>query len=188
MNKNDLHAVVDIESLGDRSGSAVVSIGAIAINPFDDEDIGEDGHGSTVVKACFSVNICPQSCADAGLTFTGKTLDWWMERKGTGWPTEAREDLPIALAKFSAWYNSQNIKHWWSHATFDPLLLEAAYGAIKSGVPWDRHALKDLRTLDYLLEVQGLDIQKYLPVNPHVALDDAMAEALYVADAIKALT
>ena len=187
MNKNEIHAVVDIESLGTRSGSAVLSIGAIAINPFDSDDITMDSHGTTMIRSCFDVNIDLQSCSDVGLVYTGSTIDWWMARKGEGWPTEGRVPLMEALTKFSDWYRLQGIKHWWSHATFDPVLIEAAYNAVKMEVPWDYHALKDLRTLDYLLQVRKLDIRKYEPINPHVALDDAMAEALYVADAIKAL-
>lgn len=61
------HVMVDLETLGTKPGSVILSIGAVT---FDLDGSGRDGR-------TFYQRVNIQSCLDAGMTVDGDTVEWW---------------------------------------------------------------------------------------------------------------
>jgi len=155
--------MVDIETLGLKPGSAILSIGAVK---FDKSGIGET----------FERNISLESCKDAGLEINPDTLEWWLSQDGdvqhvlTG-------GIPLtdALEAFSQFYgNSSEI--WAFSPAFDCVHLQTAYDAVGIVEPWDYYEQRDCRTLLNL--PQAVEMEQ--DGNEHDALDDAVYQARQV--------
>lgn len=177
-----LHVMLDIETMGTRPGSAIASIGACTF--------GEGGTG----RDCFEIAVTLVGQDRLGLTIDPETVLWWL-----GQSEPARDALrdggaPLrdALAAFSAWLlnlrrlrGAAEIRIWGNGASFDPVLLEAAYRAADAGPPpWRYRQVRDLRTL---LDLAGLDMRAFPSVVAHSALADAIAQATAAEAALKAL-
>lgn len=143
MENNNLgHLMVDIETMGSDSYSAIVSIGAVEFNL----DTGETGDE-------FHKHICLQSCLDNGLHVTKSTLYWWLQQN-----EEARmriikskqDDLEIALVEFSEFvreHGGKDLQVWGNSARFDLGLLSDAYSVMKLPIPWYFRKERCIRTL-----------------------------------------
>lgn len=126
---NDLS--VDIESMGQTPGSAVVGIGAC----FFDTATGQIG--DSYYQA---VNLA--TCVRAGLTMDPGTVMWWMQQS-----EEARNaicfttiQLEVALREFAEWIHARcprdAVRPWLRGPSFDAALLTAAYRATGIELPW----------------------------------------------------
>jgi hypothetical protein len=133
--------MIDIETLGNKSGSVILSLAAVEF----DLDTGETG----VME--FYQKIELQSALDAGLKINASTLQWWMEQK----PEALKElfsgepnSLEVVLSQFTTFYNMlDNPRVWGNGARFDLGILEDAYEAIGQNVPWGFRSEMDVRTL-----------------------------------------
>jgi DNA polymerase III epsilon subunit-like protein len=155
----------DIESLGTRPGSAILSIGAVQ---FTDDGITSE----------FYQRIDLKSCTDYGLTIDPDTVLWWFKQAD-----EARLEivkpgnaLDQVLGDFGDWLGSDPAEIWGNGASFDNALLAAAYHAIGRKLPWKYSADRCYRTIKALH-----------PQNPfvrtgtlHNALDDARTQARHL--------
>ena len=63
------HLMLDLETMGTKSNSAIISIGAVEFNI----QTGETGRE-------FYRNISLQSCIDIGLKVDADTIMWWMQQ------------------------------------------------------------------------------------------------------------
>jgi len=180
------HGMVDVETLGIKPGSVILSIGAIIFNPF------SDGIESTE-ESSFYVNIDLKSSMDLGLKVDSKTLQWWWDQK-RDLPRrslmENTELLPVALVKLSRFLNGTN--HVWSHgASFDPVLLQSAYDACDLECPWKFYNLLDTRTIFYLAKYAGgvMDyrIRDLIEGDRHNANYDAWVQSRWVQNAFRSL-
>lgn len=142
MDRNFGHIMVDIETMGNKSHSAIVSIGAVEF----DLNTGQTGR-------TFYTNISLQSCLDAGLRINGDTLMWWMKQDD-----EARKSLTSgeqavlakALYDFSVFIAScggKDCQVWGNSARFDLGILSDAYDAVSLPLPWDFYKERCVRTL-----------------------------------------
>lgn len=165
--------MVDLETLGNGSTAAIISIGAVA---FDAE--------SGKIESEFYVNVDPQSCVDAGLKMDVSTVMWWMKQSD-----EARsafnvkgESIEVALNMFKEWY-PQSAALWGNGATFDNVILDNAFKAAGMNRPW--HFTKDrcYRTLKNLRP----DIKQDKVGVAHNALDDAKFQALHACKLLRAV-
>lgn len=167
------HVMVDLETMGNRPGAAIVAIGAVA---FDRED-GVDGHFYRVVKL--------GSCVQWGLHLDPATVRWWCEQSDA-----AREvfrdptavDLPDALEEFRQWMGPEGpagaVRVWGNGAAFDNVLLAEAYRATGMEQPWPFWNDRCYRTIkaqhpEVALERQGVH---------HHALADAMSQARHLVE------
>jgi len=169
------HVMVDLETLGREPGSIIASIGAVKF----------DTEGETLGLE-FYANIDVQSCVDIGLTIGGETFRWWMDQ-----PEEARRALfsptpmPLrdVLSAFAEFYKGSEFI--WSHgSTFDTVILDAAYRALKMGRPWLSKNTRDTRTLFDLVSQSVLDTVPS-PGPSHHGLFDAIRQARMVQEAYR---
>lgn len=131
--------MLDIETMGTSSNSAIVSIGAVEFNL----ETGEIGR-------TFYRNVDLQSCLDLGLHVEGSTVSWWLKQT-----QEARESLdkhmkyslPVALLNLSDFIDKNNYYVWGNSARFDCGIIADAYKAIQVNLPWRFFNERDVRTL-----------------------------------------
>lgn len=137
------HIMADLETVGNKSNSAIVSIGAIKFNL----DTGQTGEE-------FYRKIDLQSCLDVGLVVNASAIYWWMKQNEVARYELAQGGQPLleVLHDLDEWINSDGNKPqlWGNGARFDIGLLEDAYVACGyHEMPWDFHNELDLRTLAY---------------------------------------
>jgi len=132
------HVMLDIETLGDKSNSVILSIGAIEF------DIESGDYGEQFYEI---INI--QSCLDAGLQVTGSTITWWMNKSDEAKREtfKGKDNLTDVLVKFAKFISKKNYYLWSNGVRFDISLLEDAYRTLNMIVPWDFHKERDVRTL-----------------------------------------
>lgn len=170
--KNNLgHAMLDLETLGDESKSVIVSIGAVEF----DIATGKTGR-------MFYRRVDIDSCLQAGLKVSGSTIRFWMGQSDIA-REEIRkggENLSIVLHHFRLWMQElgfENIQLWSRGQRFDIGLLEDAYKAHFSDVPWNFRGERDVRTLEGLRpEIYKAAVRTN---NAHLPLDDCMFQIGY---------
>lgn len=133
--------MVDLETWGTESMSAISSVGAVEFNLA----TGETGKE-------FYVNVDLQSCLDLGLKVNASTIMWWMRQEEDA--RKAMMNNPIyitnALHEFSKFIEScggKNCELWGNSNRFDLGILNDAYSKNFSPIPWDFRKERDVRTL-----------------------------------------
>jgi hypothetical protein len=164
------HICIDIETLGTKPGSVILSIGAVQF----DIVTGETGKQ-------FYINIDAVDSQKNGLTIDASTALWWMKQSD-----EARKSLEdncttlkAALNSFEAWLediNDKDVQIWANAPSFDLILLRSAYEAIEMGAPWFYWQERCIRTL-----IAFNPILKKQIVNefPHNAMGDCLYQIKY---------
>ncbi|MDH3770321.1 MAG: 3'-5' exoribonuclease [Nitrospirota bacterium] len=169
--------VIDLETMGTAPGSLIVSIGAVACRPGEEEWPPE----------CeFYRRIDWTSGEELGLKLEAETVKWWLEQSDA-----AREEITwkaghilAVLTEFGCWLRQMAPGGVWGNgATFDLVLLRCAYAAAGYEPPWHWRDERCYRTLRKVLgrprvEVEGLK---------HHALEDARAEARDLCEMLKIL-
>lgn len=163
------HVILDLETLGTRPGSVILTIGAVLLSKSGIEDN-------------FYRAIQIESCAAAGLKIDPSTLLWWMDQEkpaiDAAFHDEAAITLDQALQEFAIWIPASfaKVPLWGNGANFDNSLLEAAHLAAQLPVPWKYSQDRCFRTL------RALHPEIEAPEWPtdsikHHALHDAQHEA-----------
>lgn len=158
--------MLDIETLGTRSTSVILSIGAVEFD-------------KTSILKTFHKHINIDSCLRQGLTVDGRTIQWWMDQSD-----EARalmqvpgEPLYDVLVDFRNAFDWDNKAVWCNGASFDFPIIENALHQCGLQLPWAYYNTRDYRTLKNLVSRQTYDSLKVRPKVAHNALDDAIAQA-----------
>lgn len=159
-------AMLDLETLGNRPGSVISSIGAVWIG---------QNEGA---QPPFYMRVDAQSCVDAGLKMDVSTVHWWM-RQDDAARQELMKPAPslgAVLRLFTTWLGNDLEEVWGNGAGFDNVLLGAAYDAMGVRRPWRHSQDRCYRTMKNLpgapaMEREGLH---------HHALDDARSQALHL--------
>lgn len=169
MNMKDI--MIDIETLGTRSTSAIIQVGACYFN----RDTGEIGD-------TFTVNITPQYNL---FTTDTETMNWWNER-----PLEAQEAVfsnPIgietAIRDLHDFLDRDDVRIW-SHATFDIPILLNAFQVLGLKFPIHYKKMRDIRTLMDLADHYGTKEREGIH---HNALDDCIFQVGYCTEAFNKL-
>ena len=160
--------MVDIESLDTDPTAVILSIGAVRFN-----------NGG--IQARFYTTIDIQSCLDAGLTVSGKTIQWWMDQSEEARRVFSTMAVPLqeALEQFSQWLEkSEGLEVWANGSTFDIAALEHAFKKVGLPVPWPYYSVRDYRTFKSMYPKAVVDDLRVEPTTAHNALDDAEAQAL----------
>ncbi|MCB2107006.1 MAG: 3'-5' exoribonuclease [Rhodobacteraceae bacterium] len=170
--------MMDLETMGTRPGSVILSIGAVTFDP-KTGDIG---------SAPFYATITSASCIDAGLTVDPATRKWWKRQSIEARAAVTRDTRPLreVAQAFREWFRASGATFVWGQgASFDPPLWEVASRAVGIEPPWRFWNIRDTRTVYHLCDFDD----KALPREGtyHNALDDARHQVLCVAAALAQL-
>ena len=157
--------MLDIETLGTRSTSVILSIGAVEFD-------------STTIMRKFHKHIDIDSCLRQGLTVDGRTIAWWMDQNDGARRLfqEKGESLYDVLVDFRSAFNWQHVAVWCNGASFDFPIIENALHACGLQIPWAYYNTRDYRTLKNLVPKDVYENLKVQPTVKHDALDDAVAQ------------
>ena len=172
------HVMIDLETWGTQDGSIIISLGAVKFDPQTNDDLTEDN---------FYCAIDPKSSEQFGLKADAATLLWWMDpdraEARAAWLSDTKVDLPTMLEGFQDWYGSISLPTWGNGATFDNVLLRTAYVRGGMDCPWNFWDDRCFRTLKNLTNVPA----QTKPVMPHEALADALYQAQWLRNIVRAL-
>ena len=171
-----IQVMVDLETLGTEPGCAVVAIGAV--------QFALEGPGP-VVRARFERRVSIISNVRAGLTIHGPTLEWWMNQDPAAIAATFHGDrcsVFDACEGFARWVRELGppdvpLLLWAKPPQFDQKILEAAFAATRTPVPWGHRDWRDLRTLEDVATQVGYAMPDTLATVKHSALADAEAQA-----------
>lgn len=169
--------MVDIETLGNRPGAAIASIGAVVFSP-------------RAVLEEFECTVQLEGQTEQGLRLDVSTIKWWMQQSDAARAsTFGQKGTPLfrALTDLAVFATDAGVSDYWSHgATFDLVLLNEA--ALITGAPplvRDFRRARDTRTL---YEITGVNPRTFMGTGTaHNAVDDARAQALAVIESWRAI-
>lgn len=169
------NVMLDIETLGTKTNSVILSIGACYFNPSTSE-IGDT----------LSVHIDVNSCIRNGLEMDASTVMWWLgqdkdaQSKITGGQSNSK-DIKDALVMTSEFIDSYS-QVWGNGSTFDNTIVKNAYDKCSMDVPWKFWNDRDVRSIVELGYQIGFNPKLDMPFEGvrHDALDDAIHQAKYV--------
>lgn len=177
MNLPDIAFVIDIETYDTRPTARVATIGIVAVDLVS---------GETVDFAHLLLSAQDQPFR----TQSDDTMRWWV-----GQSNEARQAAfgfaGARMPAVSALYEMDSLIHrvcppsaqtprtfgvWGYGASFDIVVLESLYADLGMTLPWTYRQHRDLRTL---YELAGIKLADFVEPGetPHIAVDDAKAEA-----------
>jgi len=170
------HIMIDIETMGSSSNSAIVSIAAVEFSL----DTG-------IINNIFICRVDLQSCLDIGLSMSASTVEWWMSQSH-----EARHDfingekvsITIALQMLSEFIikcGGSRCKIWGNSPRFDLGIISDAYNKLNLPIPWDFRKERCVRTLVSFkpeLKTQELSGKS----ERHTALGDCYLQIKYCHD------
>lgn len=179
-----LEIMLDLEWMGKPPSAAITAIAAVAIC-----------RETLAVLGDFSIAVSLESSMSYGMTVDADTILWWLgqskEAQAQFIDNSSACDLHGALLQLNSFidhhiYSDPDAyrpltKVWGYGATADNEVLKFAYAACGIGKPWSFRVDKCFRT--------RMDDFPNAWVNygtPHVAADDAMAQALTLIETYKA--
>ena len=174
------HIMVDLETLGTKPNSLMLTIGAIRFNPWKndlDTDMNE--------MDTFYRRVSFESYDGLDHVIDDATLEWWGKQdesiRAEAFAEDDRHDIRNVLADFHKWCGG--VDAMWANGTgFDLNILEHFSRALPRGVAWTYWQTRDDRTL-YAL-VPGLDRPQGAA---HHALWDCWSQLVGVQAAFRAL-
>lgn len=169
--------MIDLETLDNRSSSAIVSIGACLF----DRTTGE-------IMDTFYERISWTAALASGGTVGASTLKWWFKQSD-----EARLELTkgggikisVAMNKLAGFIPYMS-RVWGNGSSFDISILEHTMGRCSVKIPWAHWNVRDVRTVCDLATMKREDVP--FEGEKHNALDDAIHQAQYVSLMIQELT
>lgn len=158
--------MIDVASLGNTPGSAILAIGAVSF-----EDSG--------IKDEFYVNVDLDSCITAGLSVDHRNLVWWLEESDLSREVLKSEGVTLdnALALLSSSFDWRHCRVWCNGLDRHLPILNYVYDAFNRRIPWSYFNVRDYPTA---LEMYSLDFRRELTVhteNACHALLNARAQA-----------
>ena len=160
----DIPVLIDLETMGQVPGSAIISIGAYNLAT-------QETFYSVVDLASNFINK---------LTVDASTIEWWICQNDKA--KEVLKDknkvvLNEALLSFSEWLPKKDLSIWGDGACFDVTLTEVAYRKCNLVIPWKYTKVGCYRTLKNLYP----SIKKERIGVHHKADDDARSNGLHLA-------
>lgn len=166
---NEPQIMVDIETMGTKSYSAIVSIAAV--------EFYLDGR----VEKAFIADIDLQSCINAKLRIDGSTVKWWMQQSEPARQkiyTGNKIGLKEAIQQLKTFISEVSPSGIWGNGSrFDLGLIENAANAIGITDMWPNWIERDVRTLVSFAP----DIKKSMPFDgvAHSPIDDCLHQIKY---------
>jgi hypothetical protein len=181
----NLHIMIDLETLGTTADAVILSVGAVRF----DLDIGVVSDGIAAPANFFyqAINVGQQE----GRTISTDTLCWWMgqsEQAREVFSDPDRKPLFWALDELRDWINPQPDAMptaWSNGADFDLPMLVHAYDKLGINLPWQPYAGRCYRTYKNLPGARAIKVERQ--GLHHNALDDAIFQAQHLCAIHKAL-
>lgn len=165
------HCMVDLETLSTQPDAAILSIGAVIIEP-----------GPGLTETFYEV-VELQSCLDVGLRVDASTVYWWLEQSESARLALLKKRVPLdtALQAFAIFYAKYGAERLWGHGSnFDEPILRTAFARVKRPLPWKYRDVRDTRTLYELKDFTASKCD-----DAHNALADAAIQGLDVLEALR---
>ncbi|MDE1316324.1 3'-5' exoribonuclease [Vibrio aestuarianus] len=175
------HVMLDLETMGNGSNAAIVSIGAVVFNPLTGE-LGAD----------FEEVVNLNSSAYYG-ELDASTVTWWMtqseEARAIFQRDTPKTSLKDALLELNQWFadlgDAKDIQVWGNGSGFDNVILTNAYKAVRVRPNFTHWNDRDVRTIVEMgISILGINPKEALEREGthHSALDDAKFQAKYVSE------
>lgn len=152
--------MIDLETLGTKPNSAILSIGAVY---FDKDGLGEE----------FYANVDLQDSIDSGFDIDASTVYWWLSQSSETGKVLSQYKTPLVNAINSIHYFvNKGVKVWANSPSFDLVMLKNHFDKLGFETPWDFWNELDFRTF-----VATTGAERVKPKIAHDALEDAKAQA-----------
>ena len=166
MKHDQINIMVDLETVGVRPSSGILSVGAVPFNL--------DG----IIFDPFYRKIDVSDSQMLGFTTDESTMQWWngqndATREEAFSGTEGVREVILAFGDYIKKYGT--IFLWGNGADFDNVLLTYHFNALGISQPWMFYNNRCFRTLKSLYPM----IHYEKPVIAHNALEDAKAQAIH---------
>lgn len=172
------HLMIDLETMGKKTNSPIVSIGGVFFDPQSGE-IGPE----------FYTAVSLESAMEQGAVPDGDTILWWMRQSPEARAAICADAVSVttALIEFSKFIichadNLKYLKVWGNGAIFDNVILRSAFERASLPCLWHFSNDHDVRTIVTLGRAVGFDPKRDMPFegDMHNALADARHQAKYV--------
>ncbi len=178
--QKQIHIVLDLETMGTGQDAAIIEIGMVIFN-----HTGQEGTTNLIEQWSGAVSL--QTAMKHGGTVSPGTIEWWMDTARTeardNWMTSTKMALHVALNGVAARIRDYSAIEplpliWGNGVNFDNAILKSAYERLDVTVPWSYKQDADFRTLKLLYK--DVVPEPAFVGTPHVALDDARHEAVWL--------
>lgn len=171
------HIMVDLETFDTKHSAVVTAIGAVEFDP-NTGNLGKEFH----------MRLDGELQQLLGRTINASTVYFWLNQPDAArlaLLANKREPRDVIESFSGFWKNVSQKNYFWSHATFDSVVLRDLYETYKFPTPWHYRDVMDIRTLVALLPKPVRKECFKLPRDGehHNALDDAKYQAKYVSKA-----
>ncbi len=181
------HIMLDLETLDVSSSALVLSIGAVAFDPY-----------TPTLGETFYLELTDDLVEQQthGRTISGKTVQWWMQQSAVAKRVFSEDALvqrvstEEALKRFSIFveaHGDQEAEIWGNGADFDNIILGTLYDDFGKKRPWSYSKNRCYRTL------KNIPLASRKPKithsgTEHNALDDAITQAKHLQEIFACLT
>ena len=169
------HFMIDLETMGLRPTSAVVSIGVVH---FDAERIIDK----------FYTPVSLADCRELGMTTDASTEAWWARQSveaRSAWQVEDAPKVIDALTELNRWIANyalvKKVAPWGNGADFDIPLIKNMYEAVNAEPPWMYYNQHCYRTLKNMFPVAAMPRAGVY----HNAVDDAVYQVQHLQQILK---
>ena len=164
------HVMIDLETLGTKADSVILSIGAVKFDLESDQ----------IDDNAFYASVSIESNLDVGRRIDEATLIWWLKQSQAAQHVfhEPKDVLEEALIGLSDWYGSDKNIVWSNGADFDIPMLSHAYSQFRMDTPWAFWNTRCVRTYRSLPHAAG--VPKPSQGTAHNALSDAVNQARHI--------
>ena len=162
-----VHATIDIETLGTKPDTTVLTIGAVKFNPFTHEDPYADLY----------LKVDADQQLEAGRSLDEDTLKWWTQQpqeiQDEAFLSTDRTSVEDTLAQLNKYLVGVD-KIWCQGPVFDICILENLYRQFDKHFNWVFWNIRDSRTLFGLMPE---DPRKKYKFAAHNALEDCRIQS-----------
>ena len=167
--------MIDIETLGTRPDSVIMTVGAVLFDPED------SSRGQKIV--CIRPRIDEQ--ISMGRSIEHPTLEWWSTQNPKIWRDAIcaadRTGVRNSLSVLGDFADGADLI-WAYGPQFDIVMLESLYRQTGERPPWDYHQIRDCRTVTGLLENM---LMEDMPADERDDAHDAVADCRYQIKCLK---
>ena len=180
MNSRGSDIMVDIETLGTKPNSVMLTIGAVRFDPFADDSKLKNGPNDMDM---FYARVDPESFTWPDAEIDDNTLAWWgkqsAEVREEAFTEADRHPVLQVMQDFYKWCQPFD-RIWANGPAFDIVILEHIYRRLGRGFPWQYYQVRDCRTVYKLAP-------KHERVNPalHHAAWDCWAQVVALQSCLK---
>jgi exodeoxyribonuclease VIII len=168
--------MLDIETLGTKPGSVILSIGAV-----------EFDYRSAALGATYEAYINIDKSMEMGFLVDESTMGFWRSRKPEAQQTlfranDSLQDPLATMTEFREWVrsfgNTNLIRVWGFGSDFDNAMVAAYFAKCNVNLPWRYYNNRCFRTLADIGKQFGIAEPGREGIH-HNALDDAKHQARY---------